>query len=245
MARISSYPSYCKNVLLIEINRLATSCVRNYTLISSRFTGLFHISLKRDLQRSSQKRLKCKFFIQRIIYGDKGNLTLPGNKLVKTNGLNLFSMKLLASVLLASASVMAIQRREGDMDHSNIGVDHSNMGMEHGDEHESEEPDPSALEEIEALIETTTPYEDHNVTVVHTTQSTIDHRTGYTIDIRTTAETTAPPEFTTPPETTAPPEECGEPVCGCNAEEMARWEHEMAEWKRDQERKLFVCRIST
>ena len=147
-------------------------------------------------------------------------------------------MKLLASVLLASASVMAIQRRESDPNHNNMEF----PVIEAPVFEEVKVVDPV---EIEALEETTTPYEDHNVTIVHTTQSTIDHRTGYTIDIRTTAETTAPPEFTTPPETTAPPEECGEPVCGCNAEEMARWEHEMAEWKRDQERKLFVCLIST
>ena len=167
-------------------------------------------------------------------------------------------MKLLASVLLASASVMAIQRREDEVDHTNMV--HAEMkndtenitGMVHGDEHESEEPDPPAIEEIEGLVETTTPYEDHNVTVVHTTQSTIDHRTEYTIDIRTTAHTSRAPETTAPPdidepEPTAPPhiDECGQPSCGCNAEEMARWEHEMAEWKRDQERKLFVCRIST
>ena len=59
MARISSYPPYYKNVLVIEINRLATSTVRNNTLISGRFTGFIHIltvsSLKRDLQKFTEE----------------------------------------------------------------------------------------------------------------------------------------------------------------------------------------------
>ena len=141
-------------------------------------------------------------------------------------------MKLLTSVLLASASVMA----SGEMG--------DDMGLGHGNE--VEEPVPPSEIEVESSEETTTPYVDRNVTVVHTTQSTIDHTTGTTSDPRTTAQTTAEP-YTFQPIVHDDPGESKchhdneEPKCGCNAEEMALWKIEMEQWKTNEASKFLIC----
>ena len=145
-------------------------------------------------------------------------------------------MKLLTSVLLASASVMA----SGEMG--------DDMGLGHGNE--VEEPVPPSEIEVESSEETTTPFYvvDRNVTVVHITQSTIDHTTGTTSDPRTTAQTTAEPYTFQPIDhpTDRPiidnkcHHENEEPKCGCNAEEMALWKIEMEQWKINEASKFLI-----
>jgi hypothetical protein len=140
-------------------------------------------------------------------------------------------MKLLSSILLASASVMAVQRREDDST-----VDHDAMNAmdevhDMTDSHDAMEP--SLPDEIEHTEETSTPHGVHNVTVVHTTQSTIEHLTTAHTIVNTTHDYFPP---TPPPHHTEDhhDSECEDTKCGCNAEEMARWEMEMSEWKYDQ-----------
>ena len=144
-------------------------------------------------------------------------------------------MKLLSSILLASASVMAVQRRDDHTDHDGMAeveeihdMSHENDTEEHGsEEHGSGE---------HGSEETSTPHGGvHNVTVVHTTQSTIEHLTHSIVN---TTHDYFPP--TPPPHHTEDhhDSECEDTKCGCNAEEMARWEIEMSEWKHDQNSKF-------
>ena len=143
-------------------------------------------------------------------------------------------MKLLSSILLASASVVAVQRREDDTT-----VDHDMMNAveEIHDMTESHDGmEPALPDEIELTQETSTPHGGvHNVTVVHTTQSTIEHLTHSIVN---TTHDYFPP--TPPPHHTEDhhDSECEDTKCGCNAEEMARWEIEMSEWKHDQNSKF-------
>lgn len=132
-------------------------------------------------------------------------------------------MKLLTSVVLASAAVEARQRREGDMDHDMMpmapeAVDHGNM--DHGD--------------MMTTKATTT-------TTEHMMHSTTTH-----------APTTTHAHTTHAPHTEKPhveehhemPKPCEGQRCGCNAEEMMRWKNEMREWKHDQESKLIFLGLS-
>ena len=152
-------------------------------------------------------------------------------------------MKLLSSILLASASVMAVQRREDGMpDHDGV-VDHDGMSDHDG------MPDLEGLAEVEEIHdtshendteehgseETSTQHGAVNVTVIHTTQSTIEHLTTAHTIVNTTHDYFPP---TPPPHHTEDHHdgEC-DTKCGCNAEEMARWELEMSEWKHDQNSK--------
>lgn len=116
-------------------------------------------------------------------------------------------MKLLSSILLASANVMADEMMEPSESESNE-VDEYTSAV-----HNS----------------TVTPYAVHNSTMIHTTQSTILHlTTGEPYIGNITHDHFSP---------TPPPNidnECEDTQCGCNAEEMARWEIAMGEWKYDQ-----------
>jgi len=146
-------------------------------------------------------------------------------------------MKLLSSILLASASVMAVQRREDD---STVEHDAMNAMEEVHDmteSHDGMEPSAPDAHEIEHTEETSTPHGVHNVTVVHTTQSTIEHLTTAHTIVNTTHDYFPP---TPPPHDTEDHHhsECEDTKCGCNAEEMARWEMEMSEWKHDQNSKF-------
>ena len=122
---------------------------------------------------------------------------------------------------------MAVQRRD---DHSTVDHDMSAMDDLHNMIQENETEDHSSEE-------TSTPHGFHNVTVVHTTQSTIDHRTTANTIVNTTHDYFPP---TPPPHDSEDhhESECEETKCGCNAEEMARWEMEMSEWKYDQNSKF-------
>ena len=132
---------------------------------------------------------------------------------------------------------MAVQRREGDMDY-----DMTVMEEIHDMTETHEAMEPMAPVVIEDTEETSTPHGVHNVTVVHTTQSTIEHITTAQTIVNTTFDYFPP---TPPPHD---PEdhhdnECEDTNCGCNAEEMARWEIEMSEWKHDQNSKSFSFNI--
>ena len=154
-------------------------------------------------------------------------------------------MKLLSSILLASASVMAVQRREDDptVDHDTSVIDHSSEdhnSVDHSSEDHSS-VDHSSVDhssEDHSSEETSTPHGVHNVTVVHTTQSTIEHLTTAHTIVNTTHDyfepSPPPPHYSEDHHDS----ECKETKCGCNAEEMARWEIEMSEWKHDQNSKF-------
>ena len=135
-------------------------------------------------------------------------------------------MKLLTSVLLASATVEARQRREGE--------GHENMPMEPHDgmmTHAPMEP----MEPTPAATTTTTEHMMHSSTT-HAPHTTHAHTTH--------APHTEKPHVEKPhvekphEEHHAMPKPCEGQKCGCNAEEMMRWKNEMREWKHDQESKF-------
>ena len=147
-------------------------------------------------------------------------------------------MKLLTSILVASAAVEARQRREGhgdhgdmtgghgdmDMDHGNMDMDHGDMDMDHGD-----------MDMDHGDMKTTTEHNDAHM--MHSTTTPAPHTTHYTTHAHTTHAHTTHAPHTEKPHVEKP---CEGQRCGCNAEEMMRWKNEMREWKHDQESKLIL-----
>ena len=128
-------------------------------------------------------------------------------------------MKLLSSVVLASAAVQARQRRDGDMGPmepmapSENDVAHDNMG------HDNMGHDMMSTTTTEHMMHSTTTPAPHTMHSTH-------------------AHTTHAPHTEKPHVEEHHEKPCEGQRCGCNAEEMMRWKNEMREWKYDQESKL-------
>ena len=158
-------------------------------------------------------------------------------------------MKLLTSVLFASAAVEARQRREGhgedhgDMmenetgDHGDMMGGHGDMTGGHGDMmggHGDMTGEHGGVDHGD--MTTTTEH------MMHSTTTPAPHTMHYTTHAHTThAHTTHAPHTEKPH--VEMPKPCEGQRCGCNAEEMMRWKNEMREWKHDQESKLILIWI--